>query len=790
MNLNKRYLGNIKFAVSNLFSFISIIILSKIAEECFLIKDINYGFIIFLVFIGAIAYFIIFKLINRKIYRVLFIIICIILMGSLFVYKKEVIIKFLNLEILNNIYILYDSIYNAEVTFFFNYKPILIIFLPISYMIILFISNMIYMNFISLLNFLVLISLWIMDRELCNKYVYIILLENFIFTVVSLSISMCSKDIKLSDKVNVRKSIIWVIFIPIIVQFTFVVKVMPIERRGKLDENQYDVFLKSALYGDRFQSKNYILERGFNLCTIGYSDTEKKLGGSIKLDNKQLMYIKAPKPYFLKGSVKDEYTGYSWHSTKGQDSINDHNEELDIYNLQNNKNNKSQYDKCNFYSLDTERINIKYKDDYMNGVFISPNMLNKISINQKGIIKYNNEQEIRFSDIIKSDYSLDVYNVRTAYDKDIPVGEEILQSKDKIHGYMDYKAVKVYSASEKWIDNFLYTDDDGMIKTLYERYVQLPNNIPYRVYELSNKITSGCYDTLDKVQHIKKYLEKNYKYSLNVNKNSKDEDFVDNFLFEEKKGYCTYFATAMTVLCRMQGIPARYVEGFNMHNVEKVGDEYVIGSECAHAWCEILVSPDQNIWVIADPKVTDISQLVAHTSVQSLNKEIKEEDQEKEKFRQRKLEKKQDKQVSSNENLNNTNVNKAHNTNRDFKKYVKDILSKYKLIAIVMLIIFIYIIIILWRYVKYIRILKDKSIIGLYKYYMKSLRQMGFCKESYMTDLEFAESLRGFSFYENILIVILETNQEYYGGRKSSIDRKKYYQYMRETIKIKNKNYK
>ena len=52
-----------------------------------------------------------------------------------------------------------------------------------------------------------------------------------------------------------------------------------------------------------------------------------------------------------------------------------------------------------------------------------------------------------------------------------------------------------------------------------------------------------------------------------------------------KEGYCTYFASAMTVLCRMAGLPARYVEGF-VAQPGADGFAYVTGKD-AHAWTEV-----------------------------------------------------------------------------------------------------------------------------------------------------------------------------------------------------------
>lgn len=71
------------------------------------------------------------------------------------------------------------------------------------------------------------------------------------------------------------------------------------------------------------------------------------------------------------------------------------------------------------------------------------------------------------------------------------------------------------------------------------------------------------------------------------------------FLFEKKKGYCEYFATATAILLRLQGIPTRYVRGFTVREANRVGGHYVVREADAHAWLEVRLS--NGVWVEADP---------------------------------------------------------------------------------------------------------------------------------------------------------------------------------------------
>ncbi len=78
---------------------------------------------------------------------------------------------------------------------------------------------------------------------------------------------------------------------------------------------------------------------------------------------------------------------------------------------------------------------------------------------------------------------------------------------------------------------------------------------------------------------------------------------VAEFLFEKKRGYCEYFATSAALLLRLQGIPTRYVSGFNVIETNREGDHYVVRESDAHAWIEAYL-PDRG-WVEYDPTPSD-----------------------------------------------------------------------------------------------------------------------------------------------------------------------------------------
>ena len=130
---------------------------------------------------------------------------------------------------------------------------------------------------------------------------------------------------------------------------------------------------------------------------------------------------------------------------------------------------------------------------------------------------------------------------------------------------------------------------------LLSRYTQVPDGVPDRVAERAAAVagdTDGPYGTAEAVRD---WLAANREYSLSVERPA--GDVADAFLFEMAEGYCTYYATAMAVMLRTQGVPARFVVGYTAG--ERVPDGWVVRGYHAHAWVEVYV-PGAG-WVEFDP---------------------------------------------------------------------------------------------------------------------------------------------------------------------------------------------
>ena len=119
------------------------------------------------------------------------------------------------------------------------------------------------------------------------------------------------------------------------------------------------------------------------------------------------------------------------------------------------------------------------------------------------------------------------------------------------------------------------------------RFLSLPDSTPERVLSLARALTATKETPYDRALAIEAYLRENYPYTLDVPTPPPGRDVADYFLFDLKKGYCDYYATAMVVLARAAGLPARFVSGYASGTYDSDNAQYIVTEANAHSWVEI-----------------------------------------------------------------------------------------------------------------------------------------------------------------------------------------------------------
>jgi len=132
-------------------------------------------------------------------------------------------------------------------------------------------------------------------------------------------------------------------------------------------------------------------------------------------------------------------------------------------------------------------------------------------------------------------------------------------------------------------------------------YLRLPESA-YRASSIALQVAGNQPTRYDKVIALQHFLEQDFIYTLRPPMLPPGEDFVSWFLTKAKAGYCEAFASAMVVMARSLGIPARLATGFASGEPTPQGS-YVVREKDAHAWAEIYFGPDFG-WIPFDPQPT------------------------------------------------------------------------------------------------------------------------------------------------------------------------------------------
>ncbi len=156
---------------------------------------------------------------------------------------------------------------------------------------------------------------------------------------------------------------------------------------------------------------------------------------------------------------------------------------------------------------------------------------------------------------------------------------------------------------------YSFLEDEGASATLPEALprhdrdtlLQLPL-IDARIPPLAREMAAGARNDAEKATAIENHLRHDYGYTLDMLP-ADVPDPLANFLFDRRKGHCEYFASAMVVLLRTQGIPSRLVTGFQSGVYNPMTKLQVVRASDAHSWVEAWIAGHG--WTTFDPTPAD-----------------------------------------------------------------------------------------------------------------------------------------------------------------------------------------
>lgn len=279
--------------------------------------------------------------------------------------------------------------------------------------------------------------------------------------------------------------------------------------------------------------------KGANLH--GFGDT-LPIQGEVTLGTKELFEVQVPEPGLLRATSYDFYTGNGW-KVGDRDS-----ERVDARDL------AVDAEGASYEARDVSILRVTVKD--AESTLLTPGSPLAANVD----VTVHTAPDI-LNDIEKM------------------VSRRGLRENDT---YNSFGSVSRASEDQLRSDSAAYPD------WVIERYLQLPDSIPDRVEQEARRVVdeAGATNTYDRAKAIEQYL-RGMPFDLNVISPPPGRDATDFLLFDLKRGYFDYTATAMAVMLRELGIPARVAVGYVVD--PGTGDEttYTVRKDNAYSWVEV-----------------------------------------------------------------------------------------------------------------------------------------------------------------------------------------------------------
>lgn len=292
-------------------------------------------------------------------------------------------------------------------------------------------------------------------------------------------------------------------------------------------------FVKSVATGEKSVSK------------VGYDEDDSTLGGSFESDDTLVFTAQTSEKRYWRIDSRDTYTSKGWTQSYAEPTTKYVNANAYVGTMYNAEN------------VDDVTITMETDDPYV----LSP----------YGTLLYDYDEQFIVQERIESGYRESLY-----------VSDWTTSPMDSYRLQVDEPSYSLEALRQTDMEKY------ESLGAEFDRYLQLPDTLPQRVRDLAHDITDIVPTAYEKARAIETYFKLNgYTYSTTgVAIPTETEDYVDQFLFETKVGYCDNFSTSMVVLMRSLGIPARWVKGFVTGDAID-NTTYEITNNEAHSWVEV-----------------------------------------------------------------------------------------------------------------------------------------------------------------------------------------------------------
>ncbi|MGO4531508.1 DUF4129 domain-containing transglutaminase family protein [Paenibacillus sp. 2TAF8] len=297
----------------------------------------------------------------------------------------------------------------------------------------------------------------------------------------------------------------------------------------------------------------------------GYSREDNQLGGGFNFDYTPVMSITTSDRSYWRGETRSEYTGTGWDEP-GRAAMENVSANQGLENEQAGKVNTKQV---------TQKVTMLNDTVY-------PILFGAYSISQVSSVNGEESASRMLWNTERAELHVVTSRQQPQYPKTYTVISEVpIIVEDEL---------RTKSAEA------LYTSNPAE-----DKYLQLPSRFPERVKDLTAEITASAKTPYEKVALLQNYLQQNFNYTNNPDLSRKvSKDFVEGFLFDIREGYCDYFSTALVMMARSEGIPARWVKGYAPGQMSLNSDlqaprqpgapietTYTVTNADAHSWAEV-----------------------------------------------------------------------------------------------------------------------------------------------------------------------------------------------------------
>ncbi|MCL2857164.1 MAG: transglutaminase domain-containing protein [Oscillospiraceae bacterium] len=288
--------------------------------------------------------------------------------------------------------------------------------------------------------------------------------------------------------------------------------------------------------------------------TMSFTSDGQRLGGPVTPNDLVVMIVEADERLYLAGAVRDYYTGDAWLSTMpakerlipGENGVFDTNPYSGAMRTIHTQLRRS-------LNRPLREVTITTMDVRTDAIFTPP-FHQTLEVTPHVQIEQNIHGNMRGARVLPQEVSY----------------TQLYISWDMRSSY--------FSGILRGASGRLDTDELAI-------FLQLPDTLPDRVGDLAREITAGAQTNYDRLRMIESYLA-DFPYTLEAMTLPEGEDFVDHFLFTAREGYCVHYASAMVVMARTLGIPARFVEGFITPELRAGDNRFWVTNRQAHAWVE------------------------------------------------------------------------------------------------------------------------------------------------------------------------------------------------------------